>query len=492
MVDIPFAEWLPDQMSLESPGADKALNVIPITQRTYGPINDLAESFNALGTACVGAGSFRGETSGTVLNVAGTSTKLYNLDSSVWTDHSKMGGYTVAVGDRWSFTQFGDDVIAANGTDNLQVFTIGSSTDWADLGGSPPVGRFVAQVRDFVFTGRLVNALNRLQWCSINNDTEWTAGINQGDDQDIPAGGSIMSMVGGEIGVVISESAINRFSYVGSPLIFQRDTMSIEHGTPCQNGTVGFQGLVFFVSWDGFWALSNGTDLVPLGDQKVDRTFWSDPEMGVNQAFLYNVIAAYDPINKLAVWSYPSVQSTSGAIDSMMIFNRTLGRWSFAQIPLEHIYAATTSQGYNIDTIDSLYGNLDAIPVSLDSPLLLGSGKFLLSAFTTNHKYAVFGGATLQATLDTTEGQIIPGRRALATEIWPLVDGGTAITAAVGSRNRPNDAISYSTPMTQNTVGFCPARVDARYHKARIVIPAGSTWTHALGVNAVGKPSGTY
>lgn len=492
MVDIPFAEWMPDQMSLESQGGDKALNVIPVTQRTYGPINTLAESFNALGSACLGAASFRGETNGTVLNVAGTIDKLYNLESSVWVDRSILGGYAVAVGDRWSFAQFGNDVIATNGTNNTQVWTIGSSSAWADLAGSPPVARFVAQVRDFVFLARLSSALNTVQWSSINNDIEWTAGINQGDDQAIPAGGSIMSIIGGEIGVVISESAINRFSYVGSPLIFQRDTISIEHGTPCQNGTVGYQGVVFFVSWDGFWALNNGTDLAPIGDQKVDKTFWSDPEIGVNQAFLYNVLAAYDPLNKLAIWSYPSVQSTNGLIDSMLIFNRTLGRWSFAQIPIEHIYAATTSQGYNIDTLDAVYGNLDLIPVSLDSPLLLGSGKFLLSAFSMNHKFATFGGATMQATLDTTEGQIVPGHRALATEIWPLVDGGTAITVSVGSRNRPNDALVYAASTTQNAAGFCPARVDARYHKARIIIPAGSTWTHALGVNAVGKRSGTY
>jgi len=491
MVDILFGEWLPDQMSLESAGADKALNVIPLTERTYGPIAALSESWNALDSTCLGAASFRG-VAGTVVNFAGTASKLYNLQSSVWTDVSKGGGYSVATNDKWQFSQFGNDIIAVNGTDNPQKWTIGSSSAWADLGGSPPVARFTAQVRDFVFLGRLASAQNRLQWSSINNDAEWTAGINQGDDQDIPTGGSIMSMVGGEIGIVISESAINRFTYVGTPLVFQRDTISIEHGTPCQNGTVGYQGAVFFVSWDGFWMLQNGTDLVPIGDQKVDKTFWNDPEIAVNQAYLYNVVAAYDPLNKLAVWAYPSVQSTNGAIDSMMIFNRTLGRWSFAQIPVEWIYSATTSQGYNIDTLDAVYGNLDAIPVSLDSPLLLGSGKFQLATFDTSHIFANFGGSNMQATIDTTEGQIIPGRRALATEIWPLVDGGTAITAQVGSRNLPNESLSYSSASTQNTVGFCPVRVDARFHKARVTIPAGSMWTHALGVNAVGKQSGTY
>lgn len=492
MTDIVLGPWLPDQMTLESSGAEKALNVIPVTERTYAPILSLSETWNALATACLGAASFRG-IAGTVANFSGTASKLYQLQNSVWTDVSKVGGYTVATGDYWSFSQFGNDVIAVNGTDNPQKWTIGSSSAWADLAGSPPVARFTASVRDFVFLARFSSAQNKLQWSSINNDAEWTAGLNQGDDQEIPTGGSIMGMVGGEIGVVLSESAINRFSYVGTPLIFQRDTISIEHGTPCMNGTVGYQGAVFFVSWDGFWMLNNGSELVPIGNQQVDKTFWNDPEIGVNQAFLYNVIGAYDPLNKLMAWAYPSVQSTTGAIDSMMIFNRVLGRWSFAQIPLEFLYSATTSQGYNIDTLDAVYGNLDAIPVSLDSPLLLGSGKFQLAAFTTSHKFANFGGSTMQAILDTTEGQITKGGRALVTEVWPQIDGAPdQVTISVGYRNRPNDAVSWTTATVQNAVGFCPARVDSRLFRARITVPAGQTWDHALGVNVTAKQSGAY
>jgi hypothetical protein len=487
---IQFGPWLPDRFSLDK-GSNLAKNVIPITTTTYGPIASLSESWNALGTACLGASSFRGA-SGTVLNVAGTTSKLYNLESSVWTDRSKLGGYAVAVGDKWSFTQFGDDVIAVNGFDTPQYWTIGVSAKWADLPGSPPAARFAAQVRDFVFLGRLPTALNKVQWSSINNDGEWTAGLNQGDDQTIPTGGSVMSIVGGEIGIVISESAINRFSYVGLPLVFQRDTISIEHGTPCQNATIGYQDAVFFVSWDGFWMLQGGNQLIPIGDQQVDHTFWNDPEIAVNQAFLYNVVAAYDPINKLVVWAYPSVQSTDGSIDSAMIWNRTIGQWSFANLPIEWLYRATTSQGYNIDTLDAVYGNLDAIPVSLDSPLLLGSGKFQLGAFTQNHKFANFGGANMQATIETTEGQIFDGRRALATEIWPILDGGTAVTASVGYRNTQNESVSYSTATTQNTTGYCPARVDSRYFRSRITVPAGSSWTQAWGINAVGQRSGVY
>jgi hypothetical protein len=490
-MEIKFGPYLPDQMSMGGIGTGTATNVIPLTKDTYGPIAGLSESWNALESACLGAASFRG-IGGTVVNFAGTAAKLYQLQSSVWTDVSKLGGYAVATGDKWSFTQFGNDVIAVNGTDAPQVWTIGVSSAWADLAGSPPISRFAAQVRDFVFLGRITSAQNKLAWSAINNDASWTAGVNQSDDQEIPTGGAIMSMVGGEICVVLSESSINRFSYVGSPLIFQRDTISIEHGTPCQNGTVGYQGAVFFVSWDGFWSLQNGNELVPIGDQQVDRTFWNDPEIAVNQAFLYNVIAAYDPINKLAAWAYPSVQSTNGMIDSMMIWNRTLGQWSFAQVPIEYLYSATTSQGYNIDTLDAVYGNLDAIPVSLDSPLLLGSGKFQLAAFTQNHKFANFGGANMQAVIDTTEGQIFPGYRALATEIWPLVDGGTAITASIGHRNLPNESLTFTTPTAQNAVGFCPARIDSRFLKARVTIPASSAWTHALGINAVSKRTGTY
>jgi hypothetical protein len=46
-----------------------------------------------------------------------------------------------------------------------------------------------------------------------------------------------------------------------------------------------------------------------------------------------------------------------------------------------------------------------------------------------------------------------------------------------------DDAVTYGASEDANAYGFCNARVNARYHRARITIPAGSSWEYARGVD---------
>lgn len=408
---------------------------------------------------------------------------------ATWVDVSRTPGapYATTDEDGWSFTQYGNLVMAANGTDNIQAWTIASSTEYADLAGSPPIGAYLATVRDFVFIGRLANARNKVQWSSIDDPEAWTIGTNQCDEQVIPEGGEITGIVGGEYGTVFSENQVNRFTYTGDGAIFQRDTISTQRGTPCRGSIASYQRNIFFVAYDGFWMLAGGSQEIPIGDQKIDRFFWND----LNQAYLHRVTATVDPLNKLYVVGYPSFSSMDGTPDKMLIFNWTIGRWSKADFSLQYLYSATTQQGYNIDTIDSLYGDLDSIPISLDSPLLTGSGKLSLAAFDNANKLAFFNGANLPALIETTEGQIYPGHRALITEVRPIIDGGTP-SIQIGTRNRPNDSIVWGSVVAQNANGFCPVRSDARFHRARLLTQAGDVWQHCSGADPTAQQSGSY
>ena len=266
MPEIPINEWLPDQMALDNAGNVNVSNVLPLTTRTYGPIGTLSAATSALAATCMGAGFFRG-IGGTILNCAGTSVKLYKLASGAWSNITRSSAvdYAVQTDDMWAFTQFGDRVIAVNGTDAAQYYDIGSSTNFEPLAGSPPVGRYVASVRDFVFIGRIASAANKLQWSGFNNSANWTIGTNQSDDAEIPTGGKITGIVGGEYATVFSEESINRFTYVGSPIIFQRDTISIMSGTACENSIAVHQGLIFYVSYDGFFMLDRSGSQTPIG-----------------------------------------------------------------------------------------------------------------------------------------------------------------------------------------------------------------------------------
>lgn len=483
-----FNEWLPDQATLENPGANEAKNVIPRTLASYGPVQALQEVGNALTAYCQGAGSYRG-IAGTVFVTAGDATKLYKYTSGAWSDVSRLAGgaYTTLAEDQWFFAQFGDYVVAVNGIDAPQVFQIGFSANYAALGGSPPVARFACAVRDQLVIGRIAAAKNRVKWSGLNDITGWTIGTNLSDEQDLPSGGQIMGLIGGEFGTVFCESSIYRMRFSGYPLIFQFDRISEDRGCCAENSLAVFEQTTFGLDWDGFFALKGGQEFATIGDQKIDRFFWND----VNQSFLNRVVGTVDPLNKLYIVAYPSTSSTLGTPDSLLFYNWTIGRWSRAKIDLDTLFQALTNEGYNWDNVDSVITNTDATSFSVDTSLFIGSGKAKLGAFSTNKKLATFEGANLEAILGTSEVQLVDGFRSQVSELWPYFDGGT-LSASMGTRNLPNEAVTWSSFVSQNTVGFVPFESDARFHQVQVKVAAGSTWTHGQGVRPKLQKSGTY
>lgn len=486
---LQFGEWAPDQMALDNPGCVDVINVIPRTLRTYGPVAALSVFTGALGAAARGAASYRG-TSGTLFNTAADATKLYQLSAGVWSDVSRLAGgaYAIAATDMAQFAQFGNLVIVVNGTDDPQKWNIGVSANYSLLGGTPPVGRFITVVKDFVVIGRITNAQNRVKWSSGNNAEAWTVGINQCDEQDIPVGGKIMGMVGGEQLYVFSERAINLFTYVGDPIIFQRQPISQERGCRAEGSIAAYQERIFFLAHDGFYLLQRGgSDAVPIGNQKIDEFFFND----VNDDFFYKITSTVDPVNTLYVVAYPSVRSLSGTCDTLLVYNWAINRWAKIVQSVELLYSAGTDEGYTMETLVMIAPDLDAFDISLDDPRLSGADVLSLAAFDTSHKLSFFNGSNMEATLETTEGQINPGGRAFLTEAWPQIDGGT-LSVAIGTRDRPNDTLTWGSYANQNTVGFVPLQNNARYHRARAKIAAASTWSHAYGLDFTARKAGVY
>src|SRR5690606_6638888 len=123
---------------------------------------------------------------------AGTAEKLYRLNTAggAWEDVSKAGDYSTSTDplDVWSFASFGERVIATNFTDPVQSFVMGSSTDFADLGGSPPKAKYAQTIQagglSFLMLGYVNDASDgivpqRVHWSAVNNPADWpTIGTN--------------------------------------------------------------------------------------------------------------------------------------------------------------------------------------------------------------------------------------------------------------------------------------------------------------------------
>lgn len=487
---IRFPAWLPDQPSLDSPGLVDAKNVYPATMASYGPWNALQEVGTALTARCQGAGWFRG-VAGTIVGVAGDATKLYTWTGAAWNDASRTSGgaYATSAENGWSFAQFGDYIVGCNGTDAPQKYQIGSSTDFEALGGSPSVARFVVPLRDFLLFGRVPTAQNRVFWSAINNIESYVAGTNQSDEQDIPDGGRVMGLAGGEYGVVWTERSIHRLTYQGPPIVFRRDRITDRIGCCAENSIATYEQTSFFLDFDGFYSIAGGQSIQRISNQILDDYFWNN----VNPAYLHRVCGVIDPSRTLYIVAWPSSASTDGTTDRLLIYNFGLGepRWSRVEQDVDWLVPFYSNQGYHTDNIDLVIGDTDATTLLVDTSQFQGSGQASLAAFSTAFKLATFEGAALEALIETQEVQIAPGQRTHLREVWPFFDGGT-IEVSIGYRNLPGETVTYTGYVAQNSVGFVPINLDARFMRGRFKVPAGSTWSHGQGADLVARKAGRY
>jgi hypothetical protein len=185
LIKLDMAEWLPDRPGVVG-ALTEAQNVYPVAAG-YAPFPSAVILSDAASEELITC--FAGKISGSTTLFAGGATKLFKYDSADrdLDDVSKMGGYTAS---GWDFTQFGDVVIAANGTDKLQGWTLGTSTAFADLDAAAPTAKFVTVVRDFVVAANDSTNRNKVYWSDINDETDWTPGAASQSDFQIIADGA--------------------------------------------------------------------------------------------------------------------------------------------------------------------------------------------------------------------------------------------------------------------------------------------------------------
>jgi hypothetical protein len=530
---IQFKDWLPDQPSVLD-AVSEANNVTPLAIG-YGPFKS-AVNYSGAATEALN-NCFAAKVNADVSVFAGGAAKLFKVSATDLTmeDVSKAGGYTGL--NRWQFAQFGNYALASNGSEKIQYYDVNSSTDFADLAAAAPVAKYITVVRDFVVGANIGNSANpsRVQWSDINDPTDWTAGgASQSDFQELPDGGDITGITGGEFGIVFLEKSIVRMSYIGSPLFFQFDTISRNVG--CVEGTsiAQYGGITYFLSDDGFYSC-NGQQIIGIGSEKVDRYFYGN----ANISDLDSISAAVDPERNLVIWNYANVSGGR----SLIIYNFETQKWCEADTDVNYLSTLATT-GTTLDAIDTPYNitagafvvgksytirsvgttnytligavantvgvlftatgvgsgtgvaidmaasaaalkTIDTLATTLDDRLYAG-GKFLFGGVRDN-KVITFTGLPATATIATNDLEY--GYNSVLTLIRPSVDNGSA-DVSVASMRMLDDTVTYSTPVSASQEGRCSVRSAGRYHRVSIT-PTGANWHSAIGLDLDYTTQGT-
>jgi hypothetical protein len=479
-----FSEWTPDLAPMDNPGITVATNVLP-SEDSYKSFPSAVTYSGAITARCQGATSGR-DAAGNTFNFAGDATKLYSLSATVWNDVSKVGGYSTGSQEKWNFTQWGSQMLATNYADDIQEFTMGTSSVFADLSATAPKARYISVVRNNVVVANTNDSTDgvvpyRVRWSGIGDATAWTPSVTtQADFQDLDGeGGWCQAVVGGEIGTIFQERSIWRMTYVGSPLVYQFDEVERGRGTPAPGSVTKIGSAIPYLGIDGFY-IFDGQQSVPIGAGKVDKTFYSD----VDQSYMDRISSTIDPINKIIFWAYPGQQATNGNPNKILAYNYSPNakkRWAQSTQDVEYIYRSL-AEGYTLEGLDAISTNLDLLPFSLDSRVWTGNAA-LFSGFNTSHKQVNFTGSALDAVIETQEIEVNPNMRTDIQEIRPFVEGYTTMSIQIGTRNSLADAVTWGAVISPNNAGNFAIRSNARYHRMRVNL--SGSFSHAQGLSVV-------
>ena len=191
----------------------------------------------------------------------------------------------------------------------------------------------------------------------------------------------------------------------------------------------------------------------------------------------------------MIVWAFHGTESD--AYDRAIVYSWAEGRWSSATLNT-HWIVGSTLDGIDLDSLDAIYGDLDSIPISLDSVELQGGGR-RLAAFANvggSSNYQTFTGTPLEATFRTGESQPSPGQRVFVSEAYPLIEA-DSWDALISLYMRDNKgAVTTSNEVEVGWSGFAAVRGEGQKVAVQMRIPAGGEWGGAQGVQVRYKKAG--
>lgn len=502
---IPYGPWHPDKEATNAPIVLSAVNCLPAVNG-YRPLPALTAASDALEGSCLG-GCTVYDDDGDVYVFAGDETRLYKLQTSgAWEEVTRfipveltddalaqltdsLGNllyvdetgeetdYTTGAGERWQFATSGALVIAVTIGDVPQKFLLGTSSNFSALGGTPPNARYIAVVRDFIVLGGLDSDERTIQWSGLANAEHWTAGTQSSDTQTFQNGGPVRGLLGGEVGYVFQAGAIKRMTYVpGSETIFEFDEIEDARGLQAPYSLVRVGRMAFYLGADGFYKFSlAGASSEPIGVGKWARWVLDDIKAGSEQT----IIGGVSPSQRFVIWAYNSRDNPNSDLNRSLIYDWSLDEATVVDVPVE-AFLSTLSTGVTLDGLDA-YGTLDELPFSLDSPVWRG-GAALLGVFSDDSKLSYFAGENMEAQLETADG--FAGKRVMVKATRPAIDT-TAATVAISGREAMGDTISFDASEAIEDTGLVPAHTSGNLIRARLTVPAGSTWTGITGLDTM-------
>lgn len=183
--------------------------------------------------------------------------------------------------------------------------------------------------------------------------------------------------------------------YVGPPLIWSWQRVPGDIGCSGAESVVAVGTQHFFVGPSDFYVF-DGTVPRPIG-APVREWFFAN----LNATYRDQIIGVADTARNLVYWYYPSTASTTGAIDSALVYNYRTDRWGKWAVSIQTAVQYSSGQ-ITYDGLGALYATYDDLPsIAYDSPFWLADST-VPGVFQSGVLYSLTGtpGASTITTFD--------------------------------------------------------------------------------------------
>ena len=477
----------------------------------------------------------------------GTRTKLYNVDhTGTWSDVTRGTPYdqnyppgtgtTLNVPKGWSFTTYGNRIIASNYHDVLQVYDWGAST-FLDLtngaaGANQPVdvmGRFVATIRSFLVvaninpdsyggSGAAANdARGYTIWWSAIGDPEKFYELDEGSlstyAQLVSLPGEITGLVGGEYGVVFKRNSVWRMNWVGASAgLWSFDQISANTGCAYPRSIVSVGNTIYFWGSTGIFVLDDAAQTARSGQmvqkistQIMDKYLFDGafedksvrmPTSNQDVENVSVVSAGYDPYSGLVWWAYVRKGDPYYECNEILVYNPNDGRFSTVS-PSDNLQVQAVVGIGNTYEEENSYTR--ALALITNDPT--ASDSLAFQKFQSEEMYP----ATLKTkTLSSEMIARAPGRQIQLNQIRPVFrvnpeDGGNPnIQITVDTAEDPSFQLNKTTNSVnfdeRNRDGWCPITtpLSGEFFEFTVSVPSTNEYIlkEFLGLQVLYKDQG--
>jgi hypothetical protein len=382
---IPLIGYAPD-LDPTTPGViTECSQLVPFEGGMKGAPSLVSVGAAALAAACRGSAA-TSDLSGNRRLLAGTSTKLYELSGTTYSDVSRGANYSLGTDDRYSFAQFANATLAATPTAVLQRSTSGA---FADVSGSPQA-KIIVTSSNFAVAFNTNATADTWKCSAFLDETDWTLSVATQCVTGRLVEGSGPITAAARFGAdIVAYKANTLFvgRYVGAPAVWQWTGIGTDVGCVGQEAVVDTGLGHVFVGRDNVY-LFDGTVPRPLATGLIRRWLFAD----MSAVYQFKTICLWDRSNHL-VWIYYASAGSTGDIDRAVVYHVLKQQWGVANNTIEAAvnYTSPTVTYTAGSPIVTTYDSGPAIP--FDSLYWL-SGSTAPAVFSSSHVLSTLSGAT--------------------------------------------------------------------------------------------------